>query len=326
MEDVAREAGVSRALVSIVYRGVDGASEATRQRVLEAGERIGYRRNVLAARLASRSVQSIGVLLFDMRNDLTADVFEGVQHEADERGVGVVVAISDPSGRRDTHAVNDLLGARVDALAMISSTMSGQQARDLARTIPVVSVTRDIAGVDSVVCDEPEAGLLLISHLVEQGYRSIVHLAPPWRPSRRVDAYEEAIQEAGLDPWVETIGYDFEKTRAVAQKLLRRKTRPDAIYANNDNAAYAVLEAAADLGLRVPEDLAVVGFDNLQASALRSINLTSIDQRPRELGRIAVRTALEHAADPARQPVRRVLEPHLVVRASSGPGAPSPVA
>lgn len=319
MEDVAREAGVSRALVSIVYRGVDGASEATRQRVLEAGERIGYRRNVLAARLASRSVQSIGVLLFDIRNDLTADVFEGIQREADEQGVGVVVAISDPTGLRDTHAVNDLLGARIDALAMISSTMSGEQVRDLTRTIPVVSVTRDIRGVDSVVCDEAVAGRLLVEHLVAGGRHRIVHLAPSWRPSDRVTAYETAMTRAGLEPRVLAISYDFQETRETARRLLGTPDRPDAVYANNDNAAYAVLEAAADLGLRVPRDLAVVGFDNLQASALRSIDLTSIDQRPRELGRIAVRTALEHAADAGAAPVRRVLEPHLVVRASSGP-------
>lgn len=318
MEDVARAAGVSRALVSIVYRGVEGASDQTRRKVLAAGEQIGYRRNSLASRLASKAVGSIGVLLFDMRNDLTADVFAGIQEEADGRGIGVVVGISDPTGERDARTVNELLDARVDALVMISSTMTGSQVRELGRSIPVVSVTRDIRGVDSVVADEALAGRLMVGHLVARGHRRIAHLAPPWRPSDRVEAYQAAMREAGLDPWVETISYDFEDTRDVARGLLGRSRRPDAIYANNDNAAYAVLEAAADLGLQVPQDLAVVGFDNLRASALHSISLTSIDQRPQELGRIAVRTALAHAGDPGARPVRHVLSPELVVRGSSG--------
>lgn len=318
MEDVAHAAGVSRALVSIVYRGVEGASDQTRQKVLAAGERIGYRRNSLAARLASKTVQSIGVLLFDMRNDLTADVFAGIQAEADELGIGVVVGISDPSGERDSRAINDLFGARVDALVMISSTMTGARVRDLARSIPVVSVTRDIRGVDSVVCDESTAGRLVVEHLVGQGHRKIVHLAPPWRPSDRVEAYQGAMRDAGLEPRVETIGYDFENTRRVAREVLGGDDRPEAIYANNDNAAYAVLEAAADLGLQVPQDLAVAGFDNLQASALHSISLTSVDQQPHELGRIAVRAALDHAGEPSAEPDRQVLQPRLVIRSSTG--------
>jgi DNA-binding LacI/PurR family transcriptional regulator len=319
MSDVAHEAGVSRALVSIVYRGVEGASEQTRRHVLEVGQRLGYRRNALAARLASRTVQSIGVLMFDMRNDLTADVFAGIQAEADERGIGVVAGISDPSGNRDARAVNDLLSAQVDVLIMISGFMPGAQIRELAQSIPIVSATRAVRGLDSVVSDEAEAGGLVVSHLVERGYRDIVHLAPPWRPSQRVAAFETAMTEAGLRPRVETIQYDAKDTRRVTRGLLDGPHRPQAIYANNDIAAYAVLDAAREAGLRVPEDIAVVGFDNLQTSALGVIDLTTVDQQPVALGRLAVRTALERAADHSLGPRRKVLRPRLVVRGSSGP-------
>ncbi len=319
MSDVAREAGVSRALVSIVYRGVDGASEQTRSHVLAVGERLGYRRNALAARLASKTVQSIGVLMFDMRNDLTADVFTGIQAEADERGIGVVAGISDPTGGRDARAVNDLLGAQVDVLIMISGFMPGSRIRELARTIPVVSVTRAVRDLDSVISDEDEAGRLVVSHLVERGYRDIVHLAPPWRPSQRVAAFQAAMSQAGLQPRVETIQYDAKDTRRVTRRLLDGPHRPQAIYANNDIAAYAVLDAVREAGLRVPDDVAVVGFDNLQTSALGVIGLTSVDQQPVALGRLAVHTALERAADHSLEPRRRVLHPRLVVRGSTTP-------
>jgi len=317
MDDVACEAGVSRALVSIVYRGVDGASEETRQRVLEAGARLGYRRNSLAARLASKTVQSIGVMLFDMRNDLTADVFAGIQDEADKRGIGIVAGISDPSGDRDMRTVNDLLSAQVDALIMISATMPGARVRELGQSLPVVSATRAVNGIDTVVTNEETAGQLVVSHLVELGYRSIVHLAPPWRPSARVAAFEAAMTAAGLPPRVETIEYDFEDARQVAYGVLTGPTPPEAIYANNDVAAYAVLEAIRDAGRRVPDDVAVVGFDNLRTSGLGSIELTSVDQHPAALGELAVQTALERAVDRTLEPRRKVLEPRLVVRAST---------
>ena len=108
MEDVARECGVSRALVSIVFRQAPGASERTRARVLEAAERIGYRHNLIAARLASMSTRTFGVFIFDMRNALTADVFDGIQAEADSRGIGLVTGVSDPGGERDERTMREL--------------------------------------------------------------------------------------------------------------------------------------------------------------------------------------------------------------------------
>ena len=317
MEDVARAAGVSRALVSIVYRGVEGASEETRKKVLEVGESIGYRRNSLAARLASKGILSIGVLLFDMRNDLTVDVFQGIQEEADKHGIGVVVGVSDPSGFRDTQTINELLAAQVDAVITISSTMSGSKLRELSNTIPMVSATRAVSDIDSVITDEAAAGKLVVDHLISLGHERIVHLAPPWRPSARVDAYCEAMVQAGLEPRVEDIEYDFDDVKHVVHRVMSSSVPPTAIYANNDVAAFAVLDALAEEQLRVPDDVAVVGFDNLSASELHSVNLTSVDQQPVLLGRLSVRAALARAQDREVPTIREVLAPRLVVRAST---------
>lgn len=316
MAEVAEAAGVSRALVSIVYRGVEGASEETRRRVLSVGDRLGYRGNSLASRLASKRVASIGVLLFDARNSLTIDVFQGIQQETDALGIGMVAGISDPSGHRDQATVRELLAAQVDALIMISSTLSGTELRSLATTIPLVSVTRAVRGVHSVVCDEAQAGALIVDHLLDQGYETITHLAPPWRPSRRVEAYEAAMERAGRHPQVLDIGYDYDTVHRVSEDLLRDR-RPRAIYANNDTAAYAVLDAVQEAGLRVPEDVGVVGFDNLDVSRMSRMSLTSVDQQPAELGRIAARRALIMATDGAGEPRLEQLAPELIVRNSS---------
>lgn len=317
MEDVARAAGVSRALVSIVYRGVEGASEETRKKVLDVGESIGYRRNSLAARLASKGILSIGVLLFDMRNDLTVDVFQGIQAEADKHGIGVVVGVSDPSGFRDTQTINELLAAQVDAVITISSTMSGAKLRELGETIPLVSATRSVSDIDTVITDEAAAGKLVVDHLVTLDHHRIVHFAPPWRPSARVNSYSEAMIQAGLEPWIEDIEYDFDDVKHVTHRVMSSPNPPSAIYANNDVAAFAVLDALAEENFRVPEDVAVVGFDNLRASDLHSVSLTSIDQQPVLLGRLSVRAALARAHDRSISPIREVLAPRLVVRSST---------
>lgn len=317
MEDVARAAGVSRALVSIVYRGVEGASEETRKKVLDVGESIGYRRNSLAARLASKEILSIGVLIFDMRNDLTADVFQGIQEEADKHGIGVVVGVSDPTGFRDTQTINELLAAQVDAVIIISSTMPGSKLRELGETIPLVSATRSVNNIDSVITDEIAAGKLVVDHLIALGHERIVHFAPPWRPSARVDAYIDAMVQSGLDPWIEDIEYDFDDVKHVTYRAMSSSTPPTAIYANNDVAAFAVLDALAEKEIRVPEEVAVLGFDNLRASELHSVNLTSIDQQPVLLGRLSVRAALARAKNRSIAPIHEILRPRLVVRSST---------
>ena len=201
------------------------------------------------------------MLLFDVRNDLTADVLQGIQEEADK--------------------------------------------------------TRAVTGIDSVIADERAAGKLVVEHLTSLGHEKIVHLAPPWRPSGRVSGYIEAMEAAGLDPQVEDAEYEFDDVKHVTRRLMKSDSPPTAIYANNDLAAFAVLDALAEENLRVPEDVAVVGFDNLGASELHSVSLTSIDQQPILQGKLAVRTALARALDKDKEPIREVLAPHLVVRRST---------
>lgn len=317
MEDVAKAAGVSRSLVSIVYRGVEGASEDTRRRILKVGDEIGYRRNTLASQLATKTPQSVGVLLFDARNELSIDVFTGIQEAADEADIRVVAGISDPSGRRDGKTLNDLLASQVGVIIMLSSAMPGRQVRELAKTTPIISVTRSIEGIDSVVIDEAEAGDMIVSHLVENGHRKIVHLAPGWRPSDRVDGYIAAMRKHGLEPQVETIAYDATDVAEVTKRILDSPDRPDAIYANNDVAAYAVSNAVRQAGFDIPNDIALVGFDNLATSEVGPLPLTSIDQRAALLGRRALEIAQERINGIEAPPRRHVYSPELIIRESS---------
>lgn len=222
MEDVARECGVSRALVSIVFRRAPGASERTRARVLEAAERIGYRHNLIAARLASMSTRTFGVFIFDMRNALTADVFDGIQAEADSRGIGLVTGVSDPSGERDERTMRELHAARVDAVLLISAAMPGDHLREMSGFVPAVSLTRRVDGLDSVVGDDRAGGRMLTEHLLSLGHEHIAVLGPTWSPSDRVLGHEGAMRAAGLAPEVVAIGYDADAVARATRELLGR--------------------------------------------------------------------------------------------------------
>lgn len=319
MEDVAREAECSRALVSIVFRGASGASEAMRRRVFEAAERIGYRHNLIAARLASTTTRTLGVFVFDMRNDLTADVFEGIQREADARGIGLVTGISDPSGRRDETTMRELQAARVDAILLVSSALPGGRLRELSGSVPAIAITRHVEGLDSVVADDHLGACLLTEHLLALGHERIAMLAPAWRPNERVKGFEETMMAAGLTPQVHEVGYDAADVRHVARNILARSdgTRPTALLCHNDMTAYEVLDTVDELGLQVPMDVAVTGYDNLRPSARRTISLTSVDQHAVELGTLGVVAACERLDDTDRPPGLTVLTPELVVRGSS---------
>ncbi|MDR1237097.1 MAG: LacI family transcriptional regulator [Propionibacteriaceae bacterium] len=317
MDDVAREAGVSRTLVSLAFRNAPGVSEATRQHILEVANRIGYRRNMMASQLASLSTRTLGVILFDMGNDLTTDVFRGIQDEADKLDFGLLVGVSDSTGKRDKRTVEYLIEARVEAILLISSAMAGSELRAMSRTTPVVSLTRQVNGIDSVVCDGMAGAQLAVEHLVGLGHTRIDHLAPAWRPSHRVTGYESAMRKAGLTPRITEITYERDDAARAAEWLLKQAEPPTAIFANNDIAAQGVLDALYETRLRVPDDVAVVGYDNLRSSASKLISLTSVDQQAFRLGQLGVQTAQARIAHPAASPILRVLSPELVIRRST---------
>lgn len=288
MDDVARESGCSRALVSIVFRGVPGASDATRERVLGAARRIGYQHNAIAARLASTRSRTFGVFLFDIRNGMTAGVFAGIQDEVDARDIGLVVGVSDPTGVRDERTMSDLLAAHADVVILIAARMSGARLRQVVRVVPLVSATRWVSGVDSVVCDDEAGAGLLVDHLTGLGHDRIVMMAPPWRSSARVAGYRAAMERAGLAPRILDVGHDHDAATAATLSLLAETEPPTAIMAHNDVMACSVLDAAAACGTRVPEELAVTGYDDLPQSATHMLSLTSVDQHAYEIGRRSV--------------------------------------
>ena len=321
MEDVAREAGVSRALVSIAYRGVAGVSEESKRRIFAAAERLGYRPNRIAASLASRSASTLGVFLQDLRNDVFADMFDGVREIAEASSHHLVLAVGTIDGGRDVHALDTLLQSRVDVVIAAGLLLPDEQVRRFSAGVPVVSVARRINGVDSVYSDNFVGAQAAVRHLMGLGHRRIAFLANPQTDGYldRLRGYLELMVGSGLSPQVVASDYSRSQAAQDVGPVLDSPERPTAIFAHNDQAALGVLDALASRGLKAPADVSVVGYDNTVVSKAPGTNLTTVDIHGRGLGRDAAIAAIHRITHPATPAVDVVSLPSLVVRGTTGP-------
>ncbi|MGJ0203326.1 LacI family DNA-binding transcriptional regulator [Leucobacter sp. GX0328] len=316
MEDVAKRAGVSRALVSLAYRNLPGVSEATRERILAVGRELRYSPNRVAARLASSSGDTIGVFLQDLHNDLYADVFDGVREVADREGIPLVLTVGELGGNRDRSALETLKQSRVDVAIAIGLLMSDAEASEVAKDLPLVVVTRKIDGIDSVYSDDLESGRLATEYLIRMGHRRIAFLAnPPDDGYRgRRDGYFAVMERAGLPPRVVQSEWSREAAARDIGEVLDSVERPTGIFAHNDQAALGVLDALAARGLRAGVDVSVIGHDNTAGSRLPGAALTTVDLHGFELGRRAAELALSRIAEPARHAEDSPSRPTLIKR------------
>ncbi|WP_102160924.1 LacI family DNA-binding transcriptional regulator [Zhihengliuella halotolerans] len=323
-EDVARELSISRTLVSLALRDRPGVSASMRQRILETADRLGYRRNSLAAELAQRQRTAVGLHLLDAHNDVYTTILSSVQAVIAPVGRRLVLAVNSRSGRDDPQPRNTLLEANVGVIISATSVAPDDEVRTLNRIRPVILVARRVEGVDSVYVEHDVGARAAVEHLAGLGHTRIAHLTGPSFEghTQRRAGYLEAMRSLGLTPEIATNpGFAREEAFAAARVLLDRPAseRPTAVFTHNDELALAVREAAADLGLRVPEDLSVVGFDNSRAAGLTGVDLTTVDIRGDELGRAAAEAAIRRLEHPGVPPLQRGFTPSLVVRRSTAP-------
>jgi DNA-binding LacI/PurR family transcriptional regulator len=321
MEDIAREAGVSRALVSVAYRGAAGVSDATRERILETGRRLDYTPNRAAALLAGRGGNTIGVFLQDLHNDLFADIYDGIRSVTDVEGRHLVLAVGTLDGTGDRAALSALEQSRVDVIIAAGLQLADPDAVVVNSRVPLVSVARAIDGVDSVSSDNRTGAARATTHLVELGHRAIVFLANPqsdgYRDRRA--GYEQAMRAASLAPHVVGTTYARADAAQNAGELLDSAAPPTAIYAHNDQAAFGVLEALAVRGLVAGRDVSVVGHDNSSMSRAAGTGLTTIDINGVKLGRDAALLATRRLNESTAEAKMQNSVPSLVIRTTTGP-------
>lgn len=323
IRDVARAAGVSISTVSRVVNGTAPVAPATRERVEAAIEALGYRPSAIARQLASRSSGTVGLLVPHLSDPACAMVAEGVEAAARARELSVILCQTGSCGEAE-HLVR-LAELRVAGVVVVASEPDGEEPRDgryrtLAGEVPLVLAG---TGAGAVRVDEREAGYLAAGHLLELGHEKLAFLggsAGSTVVRRRLEGIERALREAGMERG-STLhlpgGSGFEDGRAAFGRLARREDRPTGLVCVSDLLAAGVLRAAAEMDLSVPEDLSVVGIDDVSLSRCFSPPLTTVARPLRELGRLAVEELVALMA--GSEPGTCELKPELVVRGSTGP-------
>jgi DNA-binding LacI/PurR family transcriptional regulator len=328
LEDVAAQAGVSRALVSIVIRGAAGASPETRRRVLQVAADLNYRPDNRARLLARSRSRLLGVTLL-AHHAFHADLVEGVYAAAEPAGYEVVLSASTPS-RSEQRAVETLLDYRCEALILLAPDASVSWLTSLAEKLPVVVIGRRVQApsVDVVRTADAEGIRQAVDHLARLGHRDIVHIdggsAPAAADRRR--GYRTAMRRLGLADRVRTVtgGQSEESGARAARLLLAEDPMPTAVLAYNDRSATGLLDCLIRAGVAVPDDVSVVGFDDSQLSRLSHISLTTVGQDARRMSSLAVERAVARLTGDEITRRELVLEPYLVVRGTTAPPPAGP--
>lgn len=328
IKDIAKAVGVSASTVSRALSDSSLVNERTKQEILQVAERLGYERNELARALVMGSLGAVGLILPDITNPFFSDVARGVGEIADRIGAGVILCNTDGRIDRELNYVRLMRRKRVDGLLLCSTTIEAPYLQELIWTnIPFILVSRlsNQHDVPFVVTDDHAGARLAVEYLVDLGHRKIGFIGGPEnvQASRdRLEAYLDVLRNNGLttrQDWKCYAGFTQAAGREAAQRMLSLSDRPTAIFAANDVTALGVLEVAEGLGLQIPADLSLVGYDDISYASLPRIQLTTIAQPAVEMGQIAANWLFEALANPEIPKMQRILSPRLVVRSTTAP-------
>lgn len=325
IRDVATHAGVSVATVSKVINQRYGVSAATTARVQAVIDELGYEASLVAQSLRNHRTNVVGILVADLE-PFSTELLKGAADAIRDTGYELVVYST--CGRTSEHVgwerryLSRLSGTLVDGAVLVTPTVV-----DLHYPAPVVAVDPHTGpvGLPTIDSDNLRGAQLATEHLLGLGHRDIALLSgrPDLQSAQLREAgYRQALADAGLavDPELVQVGaYDAETSKEAAHRLLTARRAPTAIFAANDVSAIATIEAATELGLSVPRDVSVVGFDNIPESALCNPPLTTVEQPIREMGRRALSMLLAIISGQQSEPSHITLPTRLVQRQSTRP-------
>ena len=330
MKDIAHDLGLSIVTVSKVLRDHPDISAETRDRVLKRMKEVNYRPNLAARALVTGRTYSVGLVVPDLVHPFFGEVAKGMSRVLRKKGYNLVISSSEEDPDLESQEVEQLLARRADAL-IIASAQTGTQMfqRIEEQKTPYILIDRKFAGLTSnfIGVDDVAAGRLATEHLITTGRRRIAHIGGPAvsTATGRLDGYHRAlaahkiaanpeyliVREHGDDSSDQS-GYE------AMRRLLTLNPRPDGVFCYNDPTAMGAMDAIIEHGLRVPEDIAIVGCGNVRYAAFLRVPLTSVDQQSEEIGDRAARLALAQIeAKGTARPKTVLLEPNLVIRQSA---------
>ncbi|MFJ3304990.1 LacI family DNA-binding transcriptional regulator [Streptomyces sp. NPDC086549] len=323
IRDVAERAGVSKSLVSLVLRGSGQVRPEKREAVLRAVRELGYRPNAAARSLSEQRTRTVGVLLNDLRNPWFVDLLDGLNSLLRDNGLHMLLADARLNRRTGDDLTGPFLDLGVDGLVVVGTLPDPAVLGPIAERMPlVVAGAREPAlpGVDIVAGDDESGARLVTEHLIGLGHRRIAHIAGYGAVGElRRRSFEATMRAHGLaaQALVEAGDMTEEGGYRTTVRLLSRPDRPTAVLAVNDIASVGALSAAEELGLRVPRDVSVTGYDNTSIARLRHVWLTTVDTAPHEVGRRAARCLLDRFETPGGAGRVHLAAPTLEIRGTT---------
>ena len=326
IKDVAREAGVSTATVSRVLNNGEGFSEETRLAVLTAIEALDYKPSRVARNLRVQRTQLLGLILSDIQNPFFTSVIQGVEEVAHQNGYSLILCNSDENPEREQMYLRIMHQENVAGMILATTVNEGHEAEILCGTIPTVAIDRTIddLSLDTVVVDSVLGAQEAVSHLLRLGHERIGlinGLQHVNTAKERQEGYVRAHHAAAMQIDPDLIRYgNFKQDSGytLSLELLSMWNRPTALFVANNLMTLGALNAIHELQLRIPDDVAIVGFDDMPWSASLNPPLTAVAQPHYELGQSAAELLLKHLSGNVGDATKICLKPHLVVRRSCG--------
>lgn len=328
IKDIAKVVHVSYATVSRALNNKNGVKAETRKRILEEAHRVNYRPNAIARGLVKKQTHSIGLLIPDITNPFYPEVARGVEDAALEMGYSVFLCNTNWEEDREEQYIDLLASKRVDGLIIAPVSDSTANLQKLLRSLPVVYVsTSSVESHESyVTIDNMKGGYLATEHLIQQGKTPVAFIGSTEDSHtlrERFEGYREALKDYNQhidERYIRFGDFKRETGSRFIKKMVQEGAKPKGVFGENDLLAIGILQGAKEIGLSVPDDLAVVGFDDIPLASFPEISLSTIAQPKYEMGRYAVeillkRVGLDREVVFPRQ--RLILEPRLVRRKST---------
>jgi DNA-binding LacI/PurR family transcriptional regulator len=331
--DVAKAAGVSKATVSKFLNGTHYVSAEAKARIASAISELGYAPNRVAQGLSLRRSHTIGLVVANIGNPFYAELIRGAEEVAASRNYTLLLASTEGEPRREANIVNAMRQRQVDGIAFASVRLADREVTALAKAgVKVVLASRHLpdAEVDMVLVDSVKGAKLAVNHLIKHGHHAIAYVGGPLSIAQfqdRLKGWQETLAEAGIEArgdWELSLErMDVEAGYQAGLKLLRSPNPPTAIFAATDNLAFGIMKACNELDWKIPERLALVGFDAVSFGEMSLSPLTSVDGSGLVMGQRAMQLLIDRIERDQRSPadnrqVHMVLQPTLCIRRSCG--------
>jgi LacI family transcriptional regulator len=297
--DVAREANVSMATVSRVVNGNPNVKPATRKKVMEVIDRLGYRPNAVARGLASKKTTTVGVIIPDIASPFFAELARGIEDIATMYKYNIILSNSDQNIEKELHLLNTMLGKQVDGIVFMGGNIKAEHVEEFKKSpVPIVLAgsIEESGEIPSVNIDYEQATFDAVSTFVEKGHKQIAFvIGPQLEPinkDKKLEGYKRALKDAGIEYNEELVvegDYTYDSGLEAIERILELDTKPTAILVGSDEMALGVIHGAFDRGYSVPDDFEVISSDNTRLTLMVRPQLTTIVQPLYDIGAVAMR-------------------------------------